>query len=999
MAKKQEKSPSEKPTGHVTDMSMSRTKGTRTIVMKWKVPTSLTKAGTKKRTTSLDEKFTLKDDKGKVIAYRFTHNTNERDTSYSINLASFEPTTTNYADNAIGSMFSGAFPGTSTRVTRSSFYPVTSTKLASVVGSVRCCNTYGKATYRNKTYTFGVPDKPTISALTQTEEEGHIQFTITAFDDGGSKKERYDTQYQIVVYDDRVKKNTTDTTSSFTEAKKEWTTQLDVTDRQQLTYDQYVKVSVKARSRGYAGDSAWTAPKTLVVSYPAATTFAGNPVVSGVSGNPTATDKVTIPIKTNTSTNHPVTGVRLQKLVNVTYDKVNRIPGTADWQDTGMVDDGHCTALAIGVSEVLPEAGRHTWVRVKSWNQFEDMFYRYSAPIMLKDLEANLPTAEDDDVAILAIEPDDGGTSIALTLGWNADGEDDSTGTEVSWSTNENAWRSTSGPETHQFTWSDGQLVWPPVGEALTPGQTRITYLDSAVIHVDGLTEGTLYHFRARRYMEGEDVTTYGEYSETAGSMPVSSPGSVGITCAQYITSGSDLSVAWNYDSAAAQTMWQVITGEVTEVTETTHSGSEDVTGTEVTHYRITGDAAIVASGTDSNGACVIQWSRLAEFIGDDGTIPLAVTMGTGGVPTTSDATIVRVVEPPDLTLTVPETLTAQPLQIGLSSATMPDVTIVVRADVAPPGGSTPFGSYDQQEGDAVWSAAIRPEWVAGTGANTVTVTVPTTRDIHDNGTYVITARATDPETGISGEDVTATFAVAWARHAPELPDDMSITPYDEVDDEGTRRRGCRIQLAPATGAIDTDTYDVYRQTPDGTYAIATGMPTDALIDDPYAPYGGSEKGYVVALWTVDGDVEWDEYGYELPGRDLRIDFDNEYVELPWNVSLSDSYTKDFEARRKLDGSIDGYWNDGAERRASLSTDLMRIKEQDKAAAVRRLAQHSGPCFVRTPDGCAYMASVTVNSIGGARRDFALAVSLDATEIDLTPDYMALTVGTDEQGG
>lgn len=1000
MAEKTYNQPTQKPTGKVKSMSISRTKGTRTIVIKWKVPSALrSKKGSdgKKRTTSLDELFKLMSGKTE-IATKYKDQASESDTEFSVNLNSFTPS--RMGGNAIGSklgdMINSAILHRDGKIKRTDFYPCTGIKLTSVIGSVRCKNTHGAAGWSNKTYTFSKPGAPTISDITQTKEEGYILFTITAYDDKSGQSERYDTQYEISVYDSRDN-STTPYNGSFTGSSRSWTDnpqsdyKIDIADRFHLTYEQYVRITVKARSRGFAGDSGWRTKTTssadayLVVGYPSQVSL-GTPIIPGTS----ASDKVTIPITTNeVKDKHPVTGVRLQTLVNVTYDKASRIPGTAEWQDTDIIDNGQCTALAINASEVIPDAGRHTWVRVKSWNQFEDMFYRYSEPKLLVALEANLPTGEDDEMAILQAISGDDGKSVELTLGWNIDGEDDSTGTEVSWSQNVNAWRSTSGPHTHEFSWSDGQIVWPPEGQELAPGQQRTTYHDSAVIHVDdNIEEGKLHHFRARRYMEGEDNTTYGPYSSTADVMPVSSPSSVVLSCAPYVPTGSDLPVSWTYDSDATQTEWQLITGTPTEVTEHIDDGTPE--GIDVTHlWILSGTERIVMRGTDASGSCLVTASRLAEFADADGVVPLAVRMGTGGRLTDSEAVLVSIVEPPSIAVTVPETLTVQPLVVSLSSPTTPNVSIVVSAGAGGSGGDTPVGVSDQLEGDTVWSDAISPIWVGPAGAHTYEVKLPISWDIHDGGNYVVTARATDPVTGLSSGEVTTTFAVDWETKALAPSDDIEVEPYDTVAESGFRTRGARIHLVPPEDAADTDRYDVYRVTPNGPYLVAEGVALDTVVDDRFAPYGGSEKGYRVACWTLDGDMEWANYSYELDGKDIRIDFDGEYVELPWNVSTSDGFEKDFEARRKLDGSIDGYWNDGATRTASLSTDLIRIADAEKEAAVMRLAEYSGPCFVRTPNGSAFMANVTVDSVGGQRRDAAIGVSLDATEVGLTSEYMA----------
>lgn len=120
----------------------------------------------------------------------------------------------------------------------------------------------------------------------------------------------------------------------------------------------------------------------------------------------------------------------------------------------------------------------------------------------------------------------------------------------------------------------------------------------------------------------------------------------------------------------------------------------------------------------------------------------------------------------------------------------------------------------------------------------------------------------------------------------------------------------------------------------------------------------------------------------------MRIDFGNEYVELPYNVDVSDGFEKDFEARHHYGGGRpEGYWNEGVSRHSSLSTDLIRVADAEVARRVRMLAQHVGPCFVRLPNGCAFEADVQVTDLSEGHASSAIAVALDVTEVSPSGAY------------
>ena len=169
--------------------------------------------------------------------------------------------------------------------------------------------------------------------------------------------------------------------------------------------------------------------------------------------------------------------------------------------------------------------------------------------------------------------------------------------------------------------------------------------------------------------------------------------------------------------------------------------------------------------------------------------------------------------------------------------------------------------------------------------------------------------------------------------------------------------------------------------------------PAGRRVLDPYAPYGKGSLAYRVVVRTVDGDLSWTDYPYQLSFAALRFDFGSRHIELPYNIKINDSYSKDFSATRYLDGSIDGFWNAGSMRQGGFTTDLIKIFDRARLDTVRELAHYAGPCFVRTPEGCAFMADVEVNSIGTSYDSLALGISISVTEVELTSEYMGVSEG------
>lgn len=782
---------------------------------------------------------------------------------------------------------------------------------------------------------------PELSELELDDETGIVSCTIEP-DEGNDYNDRYDTVHELVVYNSHTGSTTyPDNVSGKKGKPAQWTEDerevtYNVSDQMALTYEEYVYITLTAYSRGFGGRSK-DVRRELYVSWPGVPSI--GKVTPSKKGSFTIQDKVTVPITLGKEVEHPTTGVRLEKLVNVDYDRAEDIPGNAPWEDTGIVDDGQCTALSSTVAELQPDPGKRTWVRLKAWNLHEGIFYRYSSPKRLEALERPAPSATDSIEIVSALAGDDG-ASAELTIVWDAD---DATGTEVSWSSDPNAWRSTNGPQLHTFTWDDGPKV---VGSK--------TWAHSALLYVAGLSGGTEYRFRARRYLDGE-TTTYGGYCTEESVTPAVAPGEVTISAPAYIAEGSDLQLTWTYSGGGRQTYWEIDSGSL-----------------------------VVGSGDDAYGSHLVPWSWIRSHLNGQPSLPFSVQISTGGAPITSETVNVGVAERPVISLSnVPATLTAQPLTFsvldGDGEACTDDISVTCRSLGAE--RPTPSGMEYQAEGDVAWSPVASVSETPGSYS--------AEGDFWDFGEYEITVRATNRDTGLTSEPVIATFAVDYAHKAPEPDDTVTVVPHDDTDSDGVRSIYAVVTLAAPEGAAQDDLMELWRKTPNGTYLIAEDMAQGAVVTDEWAPYGrGVDLAYVVACRTVDGCVAWTEYPYELPVSEMRVDFDGRYAELPYNAELSDSYDKDFEARTHLDGTTEGYWGPGIGHKASLSTDVLPIHDQATVRAVHELARHIGPCYVRTPDGCAYEADIQLQPISREVAGIA-AVSFDAVEVALTDAYMA----------
>ncbi len=955
-----------------------RQSGGRKMKAEWKIPDDLVNAQKGGRAEGLDIIWEIMTSESKDPK-KVGHTINEKATSSEVNLDSFKVGNKTYK--------------------RSSFYPNTKITVQGVSIKVRPDNSKGNGEKTAKAERkFSKPRTPSIANFSFNTETGVASTTITT-DAGADYQERYDTQYVTTIKDTRTGKTWQHKAGTGHNTATSIPISYNASDYQQLNYRQFIQIKVEAWARGYAGDSDHATPRICYIGYPAQATL-GKPSITSKD----STGKCTVPVSTNSSTEHPVDRIRLEYLANVPFATEAEIPGSAEWTSTDIVDDANCTALTIGVSDLIPDAGNHTWLRAKTHHLHEGVLFRYSNYMEVKGLYTPAPTAAEDNITIISATAGADGESAVVILGWNADGQDNSTGTELSWSEASDAWKSTDEPDTYEFTWSDG---------ARTAGGVR--YRDSATITIKGLKEGTKYYIRARRYLEGETIT-YSGYSNTATVVTSETPDAVIAMADRYVPVGESLQVSWTFSGNGIQQKWQIVKAD---------------------------GKTVIASGEGGMTSTQIAADRLSAFA-TNGSLSFTVQVSTGSGFVISEQHTVTIQDPPTLALTVPATLTAQtaaqPAAFAAEASSECDLIVIVTAQGAV--GQFPTGILRQPAGDTIYSGIITPEWTAGQDTYTTTVTLPGGLNFWDGARYTVSVVAVDRSTGLQSEEHPGEFAVAWAHQAPSiLPtftytetadttvDDeknyyaydsetqtytvtepegdedpaalgwfeqtetqyVTITPIDTTDEEtGRHRQVVEIALTPPPGSDGTEYYDIYRLTGDGAYLIGESFPLTYTAVDEYAPFGDAlTMHYRIAIRTADGDVSFSDIEYAAGGDRMRFDWAGGSLELPYNISIGDTYKKDVQIRKHMGGSVDAYWNGNIERKGSLSSDLIRLDQQEDVIAARQLARYTGPVFVRTPDGSAYEADVQVTDL--STTGVLEAIAIDATEIGLTDEFILPT--------
>ena len=824
---------------------------------------------------------------------------------------------------------------------RDNFYPLSDLKLEGVGSWIETWNTkgIGPGCY-NGVFDFVPPPAPTIDEITFNTADGHCNTTVKAVDGSSSVvegstrysyPELYDIYYRITV---KTRTGETIVASEGASTSTEFNLTYDASDYQNLEHNEFIMVTVEATARGYAGDSNTTS-RSYCIAYPAKPTITGTKVSAKDSSG-----KLTVGIRTNESSEHPVDKITLEYMANTRFETASSITGS--WTDAGITDDGDCTALAMPVENLIPDRGRFTWIRVKATHAHEGLLYRYSDYVRLTDLETPPADLSEDGAVILSAVSGEEGTSAVVLIGWDRSGEDDSIGTELTWSDEEDTWKSTKDPDHHEFEWSDGSITYEGV-----------TYHGSAEITVKGLKEGEKYYIRARRYYEG-DTRSYGRYSNTATVVTSEKPAGVVARCNGYVPDGQPVSVYWTFSGNGIQKEWQIV----------------KTNGT------------VVASGEGSIGSTQISANRL-KALAVNNTLSFTVQVSTGSGFVSSDELSVTILHKPTLTLTVPSSITAQPFTFTAASERPCDLIVNITAMGV--SGQSPEGIKTQISGDTIYSDVISPAWTNGSA----TIRVPRGLDFWSGASYVLSVVAVDRETGLKSDVKTAKFKVAWANKAVDPSGSVSLTPIDTtVDDDHTQ--AVRIALTRPTGSRTSDVYDIYRMSGDAITLIGRSFPLSYTVTDKYAPFSNDgELHYRVALRTVDGDTDFVDVAYTLRCAEkfVRFDWRGGSLELPYGTSIGENYSKSVEFRQHMDGSVDGYWNDNIEHGASFNSSVIKLIQPKEIALARQLARYAGAVFVRTSEGGAFAADVQVTDLS-VKNKAVTAIAIDATEVGITDEFM-----------
>lgn len=505
------------------------------------------------------------------------------------------------------------------------------------------------------------------------------------------------------------------------------------------------------------------------------------------------------------------------------------------------------------------------------------------------------------------------------------------------------AWTSANAAE---ISWADHADAWESTSE---PNTYIISNINASQWNISGLETGKTWYVRIRLLAMTDDDTTYGMYTDILSIDLASAPAVTELQLsAGAITEHGTVTAAWTYVS--------------NDGTGQSHA--------EIAEYKNNTYVAIAHAQTAQHidlSAEAIGWAA-----GETHLLSVRVTSASGNTSGWSDLVPLAVVEPitaaiyadsleaysvtaDGITKTV-NALTEMPMTITVTGAGDNGNTTVVIERAAAYHVSKP----DEDERYSFEGETIVLVNQIGEGQITISndMLIGT---LDDGAQYRIVATISDSFG--QTDTVTKDFEVHW-EHQAAAPT-ASVT----IDEE--KMVAQLVATAPASAAV-TDVCDIYRLSVDKPELIYPGAEFGETYVDPY-PTIGTFGGYRFVTRTANGDYidEDDQMAWAdmLADDDDDVLFDTDYnvidfgtgrVLLLYEIDLSNTWTKNFTQTQYLGGSIQGDWNPGVKRSASVNGVAISEDDADTIEAMRRLAVWPGICHIRTKDGSSYAADVQV---------------------------------------
>ena len=533
----------------------------------------------------------------------------------------------------------------------------------------------------------------------------------------------------------------------------------------------------------------------------------------------------------------------------------------------------------------------------------------------------------------------------------------DALAAEISWSDHEDAWESTEAPST-----------------------CIVTNLHTSQWNISGLETGKTWYVRVRLLDGYDDSSTFGAYCDTKSIDLSSAPRTpVLFLSAGVIPADGMTTATWAYTSTdgTAQTYAEIC--EATYVNGAITYGKKIAFTQTAQHIDIYAKAVGWTAGQTKYLCLRVQSAsgKLSDSWSDP--VPVKISERMTCTITATSLTNESIPSIDEYGQTVTRTvlsLTALPMTVTVSGAGSSG-NVAVSIERA--------SDYFLQRPDDSEFIGYKGETIvvkSRTGDGTVTINKEDLIGmLDDNASYRIVATTSDD----LGQSASASldFEVHW--------DHKAIVPTATI--ELLTEGAMKITPVAPTGTVAGDVCDIYRLSADKPQLILEGADWATAYVDPF-PTIGVYGGYRVVFRTKYGDYvtsapgsAWTDYtSPKYESAETLIDFGSDSVSLMLNMSVQAKWEKSFKETQYLGGAVKGDWSAAVSRTGGISAVTIRYLDEDTIKALHKLAEYSGICHVRMPDGSNFHADVQVsmtNDFGDSPRTAEFTLNITKVDSDV----------------
>lgn len=525
--------------------------------------------------------------------------------------------------------------------------------------------------------------------------------------------------------------------------------------------------------------------------------------------------------------------------------------------------------------------------------------------------------------------------NVRITWDWPWD---EATSAIIAWSDHEDAWQSTSEPQSYE-----------------------VTDINANTWFINGIETGKTWYFRVRLKDDSGDVVVFSPWSDTISLDLTAAPLVPVLTLSNSIIA----------EDGAVTGYWAYTTGDGTgqayaEICEATISGSGITYGEVIGQTKTAQHITIYASDAGWN-------------VGETHYLAVRVMSASGHMSDEWSAPVPVMIANP-----IYATLTASSLTEESGSYYLEELPITATIEGAGAGGTTTLiieraDDYAIDRPNGIQRQGFQGETIvifSQLGETEITINQDMLIGLLDDGaSYNLIGIVQD---GLGQSDqMIIPFEVRWSNQAVMPEGDAYI--YEGV--------GVVAPVAPQ-GASAGATCDIYRLSADLPELIVQGASFGERYVDPYPSI--NEGGYRIVYISEEGDyitaenmLAWIDIPCFLEQNEGIIDFNGEQIPLFYDASQENDWEKDFKETKYLGGSIQGDWSAGVRRKTSFDVSYVTWNDESQIQTMKRLAEYTGICHLRTRDGSSFDCDIQVSESRDYGSDYVRAeFSLSITKVD-----------------